>query len=260
MDGLSLINEPFSTNQPISMFTKNVALQFSEQLFSEQHLKKENLIIGPNICTLPTDNKFVMSLNYKSIIVPSQWVKNLYEKWLPPELIKVWPVGINTNLFEDYSGENKEFDCLVYFKRRNPEELKKVISFLREKKQSYNIVQYGNYAQSDLINLCKTSKYCILIDNTESQGIAIQEIASSNLPILCWDVNVWLDNGPDLAIEATSVPFWSNSLGERFYNLDDLEESFKNFQEKITTYTPREYIISNFSLANQARKLVDFFD
>ena len=84
-------------------------------------LTLENCVIGPQIWMF---DSHVSELKenphyYKSIIAPSQWVKDLaVSKFGYPEnKIGVWPVGLS---IPQVKREHK-WDCIVYYKRRNEE-------------------------------------------------------------------------------------------------------------------------------------------
>jgi hypothetical protein len=221
----------------------NVILQDCGRLYGDL----SNCLIGPNICTLPIDNRIVMDHSkYKKILVPSEWVKNLYSRWLPVEKIQVWPVGIDIDLFGDFSNKEKSIDFLVYFKRRERSELNIILDYLNFKKLSYHIVEYGNYTESNFIKILENSKRGIVIGNSESQGIAIQEMMSSNLPLLIWDIKKWKDRGEENSCTATSVPYWDNSCGEIFYAAEEIEKTYNLFINR--SYSPRGFIIKNLNL------------
>ena len=219
-----------------------------------------NSIVGPNICVLPTDNTIVLNQEYRKIIVPSEWIKNKYKKWISEEKIEIWPVGIDTDLFSDKSEENKEFDCLIYFKRRDEGQLKFVEDFLKEKQQNYNVIKYGNYNESDFIDLISKSRYGIVIDNCESQGIAIEEMMSCNLPLFVWDVKFWNDRGEENKVEATSIPFFSDECGLFFYEKEEMENKWNEFILNLKSYNPRNYILNNLSLEKQAKEIINIFE
>ncbi len=257
VDGLNEIDIQYSKN-PIIMKDKDY------KLFLQNHnlLKSsmiENSIIGPNVCTLPIDNKIVMEQKYKKILVPSEWVKNLYLKWIPEEKIEIWPVGVDTKRFLDCSNENKNIDCLIYFKRRNEEDLRYVTNLLKELGYSFHIIKYGDYDESQFMKLMKNSKTAFVIDNCESQGLAIQEMMSCNLPLFVWDVSTWNDRGEQYSVPATSVPYWSEVCGEKTLEKEEIKEKFKKFFENNNSYNPRQYIIENFTLEKSANKILKFF-
>lgn len=228
----------------------NLILQGGERLNGPLH----NCIIGPNICTIPIENSIVMSLNYKKIITPSPWVKKLYERYLPKEKIIVWPVGIDTNKFDNTINFEKKYDFLIYFKNRDVEELSFIKEILSKYGYTYVILNYGQYTETNFLTTLKNCKYSIILTSTESQGIAIQEIMSSNLPCLVWDVKIWDHLGPDHACESTSIPYWDTICGEFFYEKDNFETTLQLFLK--STYKPREYICENLSLDIMAEKIV----
>ena len=57
-----------------------------------------------------------------------------------------------------------------------------------------------------------TSEFCFVLNGTESQGIAVQEIMSYDTPMLVWDIESWEDQGPEWSVPATSIPYWSDAV------------------------------------------------
>ncbi len=256
--GLSSIKEKYSENSTnIDVDKKVVALQWHENI---KKYTGENLAIGPNICTLPIDNSFVMNGEYHKLIVPSDWVLDLYLKWIPREKMVVWPVGIDTNYFYDRSKKPKEFDCLIYFKRRDLNDLLYVENMLKSKNQTYNTITYGNYNEVEFSMLISKSKYVIVIDNCESQGIAIQEMMSCNIPLFVWDVTRWADRGDELSCVATSIPYWDDRCGISEADKNNIYQSFDIFLEKIDFFQPRAYILENLTLEKQAKEIINLFN
>ena len=125
--------------------------------------------------------------------------------------------------------------------------------------QSFIALPYGNYNENEFLELMTKSKYCFLLNGTESQGIAVQEIMSCNLPIFAWDVERWADRGEEHTIEATSVPYWFDECGLKETNKSLLYGSFSSFLKNINNYNPRKYVLDNLGLAQQAIKVLDFF-
>lgn len=253
--GLESLGVNYSHNDP------NPKNGFVTVFLNKHNSIQSNLInnsfVGPNICVLPIDDRIMMEQKYQKTIVPSKWVKNLYSKWIPAEKICTWAVGIDTDLFSDKSNNEKTNDCLIYFKRRSSEELNIIKNFLKEKKQSFVLLEYGKYNEAQFIDVITKSKYGIILDNTESQGIAIQEMMSCNLPLLVWDASCWTDRGEIYKIEATSIPYWGNDCGLAFTNESKLGETFDKFIKNLENYKPRNFILKNLTLELCAKKLID---
>lgn len=245
IQGLDLLGIKYKLNSDGDI---NLILQNCDRLSGNL----SNCFLGPNICTLPIENEHVMNYSaYNKLLVPSEWVKNLYERWIPEEKIEIWPVGIDTEKFTDKSKYEKQYDFLVYFKRRSKQELHSVLSKLKENNLTYKVLEYGNYVESKFIDLISKSKYGFVVDNCESQGIAIQEMMSCNLPLVVLDSKEWIDKGDQFKCEATSVPYWdSERCGVVIDHIDDFNLSFIDRK-----YDSRDFITENLSLNSSIIKL-----
>ena len=176
---------------------------------------------------------------------------------VPPDKVAIWPAPIPSFYQNKVYGK---YDCLIYFKSRSDEELKIVKDFLDSKGKSYKVIQYGNYKEDEFIKEVLDTKFCFIVDSTESQGIAIQKIMSTNTPLFVWDVKEWVYMGEQYKVPASSVPYWSDDCGERFYDVQDMEETFDRFCAKIREYTPRKLIESELSYKVSIEKLLAIFN
>lgn len=254
----SLIQEKIDYAINEEKYDHNFLIQY-DAIAHEKHSKieQETTIIGPQVWLFDGYGQFLIENQnyYKKLIAPSQWVKNKFiDKFnLPEEKITIWPVGI-----EEFNNVREpSYDCLIYFKRRDVSELSAVKKFLLGRGLSYQMVEYGGYDEVGFRNLVNQAKFCFLINGTESQGIAVQEIMSMGVPIITWDLKEWLDQGEAYRVPATSVPFWDERCGERFYSIDKLEETFDNFYAMINDYDPKAYIKDNLSFEMSVKTLLD---
>ena len=256
--GLEALKVDYNVNAPY-MNTDFPAYGLSQHpILQKEYENMEHFVIGPNLCVLPCDLPIVLEQRYKYMVVPSLWVKKLYEKWLSPDKVHVWPVGIDSSKFSR-SSSNKTTDCLLYFKNRGEHELAYVESLLKRHQQSYKVLRYGSYSPKDFDNLTSECRYSFLLNNTESQGIAVQEMMSCNLPIFAWDKVLWDHRGEEYACKATSVPYWDDSCGEKESEESRVPEKFEKFLMGVGNYLPREFVKENLSLKRQAQQLLDIY-
>ena len=239
-------------------YDHNFLIQY-DAIAHEKHSKieQETTIIGPQVWLFDGYGQFLIENQnyYKKLIAPSQWVKDKFiNKFnLPENKIAVWPVGI-----EEFDNVREpSYDCLIYFKRRDESELSAIKKFLVNRGLSYRMIEYGGYDEIGFRNLVNQAKFCFLINGTESQGIAVQEIMSMGTPIIAWDIKEWLDQGEAYRVPATSVPFWDERCGEKFYSIDKLEETFDNFYARINDYDPKAYVKENLSFESSVKTLLD---
>ena len=225
----------------------------------EKHSKieQDTTIIGPQVWMFDGYGQFLIENQnfYKKIIAPSEWVKNKFiTKFnLPEDKLSVWPVGI-----EEFNNIREvNYDCLIYFKRRDQSELDAVKKFLLSNGLSYRMVEYGTYGEDGFKQLVNSAKFCFLINGTESQGIAVQEIMSMGVPIIAWDIKEWLDQGEAYRVPATSIPYWDERCGEVFFNIEDLEVTFSKFYATLDKYDPKAFIKDNLSFECSVKTLLD---
>ena len=108
---------------------------------------------------------------------------------------------------------------------------------------------YEKYDENEYLNYLKEAKFGLWLGGHESQGFALQEALSTNVPLLVWSVSYMGQEYGSFygAIPATSIPYWDNRCGEFFYAYNELDAKFNTFIENINNYKPREYVLENLS-------------
>jgi len=250
----------FAVNE--EKYKHNLVLQYDAKGHEKHSLiEQETCVIGPQVWLFDSYGQFLIQNPnyYKSIIAPSQWVKDLFVNkfGMDESKVAVWPVGIDLKPFKKDLSSIK-YDCLLYYKRRSKEELEAAIRFLEECKMSYNLIEYGSYSQKELELFCDQSAFCFLLNGTESQGIAVQEMMARDMPMFVWDIKEWNDQGEQWRVPATSIPYWSDQCGVVFYDEHEMEYAFNEFCDKI--YTSRKYVEENLSYKKSVNILLEIFN
>jgi len=215
---------------------------------------KETLLVGPQVW--PFAPEFSQLTEYGKIITPSQWVADLYTKFFNVRGTLNWPVAIYPPQVEN----NPTIDCLVYYKNRPVNHLQVVLSLLEKRGLTYTGLEYGNYSQEEFLESIGEVKFCVIIDNTESQGIATQEMMAVNKPIFVWDQIVWDHMGSEYSVSATSVPYWSDECGYKISSIDELESGFDYFYSNLSNYSPQDYIQRELSPQKTVQILLDHYE
>ena len=213
----------------------------------------KKFIFGPHFSVFPNNKLLhINNINNNSIYIqPSDWARDTWinmnaEKILP---VKTFSFPVEVDKFRPIENNQKD-KVFIYFKRRNPEELLFIENFLNMKNINYKIFDYvKKYKEEDYITCLQNAKYGIIIDAHESQGFAIQEALSFNIPLLVWNVHFMSQehgaNYPD--IPCTNIAYWDERCGEYFYKKEDFEKTYNKFINKLDSYKPREYILENLS-------------
>ena len=215
-----------------------------------------DMLFGPNLFVLPTDVHPSFWETSRRLVVPSEWVKSKYNKYLHHEhFIHVWPVGIDTEKFTP-SDIEPTIDCLIYFKNGSAEKLEELISILEEKSLTYKQITYGSYNEDEFIQLAQSSRFGVTIPATESQGIAYQEMLSMHLPLYVLDKPVW-DDRPGISFPATSAPYFDGRCGVK--TIDGFS-CFDFFLNQLQSFKPREYILENLTLEKCASEYLSILE
>ena len=213
----------------------------------------KKFIFGPHFSVFPTNKLIhINNINKNAIYIhPSDWARDTWinmnaEKCLP---IKTFSFPVEVDKFQPIEN-SKNNEIFIMFKQRDPKELEYIISFLSKISVNYKLFNYQTkYNENEYKSCLQNAKYGIWIGRHESQGFALEEALSCNIPLLVWDVNYMSQeygyNYPD--IPATVIPYWDNRCGEYFYKKEDFEKTYNKFISKLETYKPREYILENLS-------------
>lgn len=248
------LNIPFSLNN--EKYKYNWILHWDPKFYLPLK-SKDKVLVGPQIWLF--DDNCSLLEETDTIICPSQWVYDFsYLKMnISADRLLIWPCPIYTPSI--VYNENPPIDCLIYHKNRSEEDLYRVVNFLNDNGISFIKLNYGNYSQQEFKDVLSSVKFCCIIDNTESQGIAIQEMMSCNKPLFVWDCSIWEHMGEQYAVPATSVPYWSDKCGKKFINSEDLESSFEEFADNFGAYNPAEFVEDNLSPQKSIDIILDHF-
>ena len=225
----------------------------------------KKFIFGPQFSVFPDhkmnliDNKY----NNSVYIQPSKWAADV---WINMGIkhIPVLPLPFPVDTYKFNVNENTPRDkVFIYFKRRNPQELQLLELFLKTKNIPYRIFDYvKKYQEEDYLNYLQHSKFGIILDAHESQGFALEEALSCNVPLLVWNTRTMNQEFRSSynEVPCTTVPYWDERCGEYFYDIQELEEIYNTFISKLNTYKPRQFILENLSVEKCSEKLVNLIN
>jgi len=278
LKGLDLIDYPYVVNGDLNSCDKLWIYNDPIALNNARKINKNvKILLGPGFYMdrcLSKNIKNLLKEKSEEIVClqPSLWSKEMLldfgYNYTPVEF---WPTGIDTKEFKPDVVRSRDF-VLIYFKQRFDWEKEEVEKLLKKKNINYKIIVYGEYLQKDFLNLLNSSKYVIWIGRQESQGIALQEALSMDVPLLVWDVKKvghWSPPPKDVNIflkeeyeytNTTVIPYFDSSCGASFYDSNDIEEKIVFMENNYRNFEPREYILKNLSLEKQALEFLNIFE
>ncbi|RZK58195.1 MAG: glycosyltransferase family 1 protein [Pedobacter sp.] len=269
MEGLDILKIPYRFNdfKYIKNHPEEIACIIGKPHLIDDHTWKNPIVFGAGIFSHPLSYPDLLKKhpNIKKVLVPGPWVRNMFIPFYGDDMVISWPVGIDTEKWKPNT-VSKSVDFLVYSKFLWNKDGNKVnflsplLHILEQHKLSYEVVTYGNYTHQSLTESLERCNNAIFLCEHESQGMAYQQILSSDVPILAWErESFWLDPSfyPDKVqfTPSSSVPYWDKNCGVKFKNLEDFERQLLLFldKKKEGLFNPRAYILENLSLEKCAQ-------
>lgn len=220
-------------------------------------------IFGPHFSIFPDPKKMIPIKGRNVIYVqPSDWARDAwrYNRICLGIRIETLPFGVDTNKFNQVRPIHERTQVFIYFKNRHPMELNAIEQFLKYNKINYKIFNsYEKYEETDYLRYLHNSRFGIWVGSHESQGFALEEALSCNVPLLVWNAismsQDYIKKHPH--IKSTSIPYWDDTCGEYFINISQLSETYDKFITNINNnnYYPRKYILENLSMYKCNQKL-----
>jgi hypothetical protein len=241
-----------------------------------QNYPSKGFIFGPHFSVFPDKKiKSMHNIHDNAIYIqPSEpsrltWLNEYGFKTMP---IKTMAFGVDTDKFCPHTPEVSRDLVILYHKNRDPRVLHYTQEFLKYKGIEYKTFDYKKrYNDVDYIDALKRAKYAVWVGAHESQGFALEEALSCNVPLLVWSVSKrvqeWSHRHKYQHVKSpvTTIPYWSSSCGEFFLNEEDLEPTFDKFMEKLSNneYAPRKFIEETLSIEARSKewvKLINSFE
>jgi hypothetical protein len=266
--GLRRIDQPFEINRPAFNYKYNW-VHDDPLRFIDLTTRGIPFLAGPNIFALPKNFPLFSRGNPGSIYLhPSEWTINFWEYFnYKGCTLKKWAAGIDTDEYCPPSSKRGN-DVLLYFKKRHPSILDQAIALIQSLGYKTQIIRYGYYSESDFKNALSQCSFGVWIGTTESQGIALLEALSTDLPLVVLDSKNILDNNADeiadmpsgvRGFSATTAPYFNDLCGILINDLEKLGDAIVTMQNSPGSYSPRGYILDNFTLEKCAWDLVWLF-
>ena len=228
--------------------------------------KVKNMVVGP--CAFTNDDAIVKDLTNhtvwnaaRRVLYPSAWYRAWVNFGLPYDDPSkagerkgtVWGAGVDVDFYSP--SDTKTQDFFIYFKSQSFEDLGKVHLYLFRNyfKMRGTILTYYYYDPEMLRQACRASRFCIMVDNAETQGLAALEIMAAGCPLFVLDAKKF--SGPKFTITGTSsVTCWDERCGIKS-DFENMPADFPRFLSLVSQFKPREFVLENYSYESATHKL-----
>ena len=225
---------------------------------SSQISNAKKLLYGPHNFVFPSE-PWTLDISFENSIYTclSPWVKELYSNFKPLCMpVKVLPFPVDVERFVSNNSE-KTIECFIYFKGREKKIQQYFQQYLQEKNISFVNIEYGKYKEEEYIDILNKVKFGIWIGCHESQGFALEEALSMNVPLLVYNVksihdevnhegiHSYLEYKDKYNLKATSCSYWDERCGEVIYEFSEIENGLEKIQNG--KFRPRDFIVETLS-------------
>jgi len=261
MNGLRILKIPFNCNPQTSQVGDAIiVLSGVDNLRKAIDWKRNGrikcLFGGPNIMNRPNQFNYLLASKEVDVcLVPSQWIKVAYEEDAPAlkGRVQYWPAGVDVN---DWSPGAMNRDCvLVYWKTEGMQLCQKVEELLRKFGYKPVRITYNSYDMSTYKNVLNKSKFAVFISRSESQGIALAEAWSMNVPTLAFDPGQLTYLGRSY-FPVSSCPYLTEYTGKTWKHLEELETLIQNFDSYAAQFDSRKWVLKHMSYEASTRALL----
>ena len=174
-------------------------------------------------------------------------VKQIYEK-LNPSLVgklAIWYAGVDTKYWNP-TNKNKNKEVLVYWKNTTPKAFcVEIESIIKKYGYTINRVRYGHYNKKHYKDALDRSLFAVILSITETQGIALVEAWSMDVPTFVWYPDIehpFIRN-----VKTTSAPYLTEKTGIKWKELADFENILKNKNLQLENFSARRWVLENMT-------------
>jgi len=268
VEGLRAIGADFNFN-PVSFseLARVVYAPANEALRQAIDLKRrgaiEFLVAGPvNAWFADECGGIMLAPEIDQAIVASEWMIDFYRD--APDLARksrACPCGVDAEFWKPM-GTPKESACVVYWKsgdERFCEEVESIVrrSGLEPVRVRSRHGEHHIFSPPELRAALDRAVLSVFLSTFESQGIALAEAWSMNVPTVVWNPQGEAEWQGRRFKSESSAPYLSRSTGIAVRDIGGLDGAIKQALATLDTFQPRGWVLEHMTDAICARKLYE---
>jgi hypothetical protein len=225
----------------------------NEALRQAAELKRKGridfLVAGPSNAFFPEEADNILWLPEIDIIIePSEWVRQLMSFHAPQLVpkIRICTAGVDPHDWMPH-GSHGSRRVVVYWKSGDESFCENVETILRQVGTEPVRFRYGHYSREDYKRELEKAALAVFLSSFETQGIALAEAWSMDVPTLVWDPKGTASWRGRSFISGSSAPYLSVATGLAWVTLDDLERVAKAALARRSEFSPREWLLHNMT-------------
>jgi len=269
VEGLRAIDADFNFNPGrLADLARVVYAPANEALRQAAGLKREGridyLVAGPVNALFVDESDGILQLpEIDRIIVPHEWMLEFYRD-APAVLAKsrVCPCGVDTEVWKPSSGTSGKSLAVVYWKSGDEAFCESVERIVRtcglEPRRLRSLHgEHAMFDSADYRRLLDQSAIGVFLSTFETQGLALAEAWSMDVPAVVWDPQGTAQWRGRSFASRSSAPYLTPETGRRWRTIDELEPALRGALADRAAFRPRAWMLENMTDAICSAALLD---
>lgn len=266
VEGLRSIGADFNFNpRRFGELARTVYAPANEALRQAIELKRgggvDYVVAGPvNALFADESDGILLTPDIDLVIVPSEWTVDFY-RGVPAlvEKSRVCPCGVDAEAWKP-AGRPKDRTAVVYWKsgdERFCEAVEHVVRRcgLEPLRVTSRHGEHGLFTPAAYREALDRSVVGVFLSTFETQGIALAEAWSMNVPTVVWDPQGDAEWRGRTFRARSSAPYLTPATGAAFRTIDDLEQALRATLATVTAFQPRAWVLQHMTDAVCADQL-----
>ena len=259
VEGLKAIGADFNFNpRRVSDVGRVVYAPENASLLQAAGLKRRGridyLVAGPvNALFADENDRVLFTPEIDRLIVASEWVTAFYRD--APALAakaRACPCGVDPVFWAPAPGRARTQSAVVYWKSGDEAFCERVEQIVRAAGLEPRRVrsahgEHDHFTREAFRDLLDEAAIGIFLSAFETQGIALAEAWSMDVPTLAWDPRGEATWAGRTFIAATSAPYLTPATGRLWRSLDELGPTLRSTLAERDAFTPRQWVLEHMT-------------
>jgi hypothetical protein len=219
----------------------------------------KKIIVGPNFGEFcRAGSPYVYDEHIDGVLSLADWTISGFMRSYPdfdPTKIKKWFSGVDAWFWRPVSQE-KGRHVLVYDKWQ-PELADVVEVMLRDYGWIPLRVSYGSYTIDQFKELLQQVQFAVFLSYSESQGLALAESWSMDVPTLVWNCKGPHSYQGIYYPDSSACPFMTPATGLPWKNMQEFAVYLEHIEELLPQFSPRQWVLRHMTDEISVRALLD---
>jgi hypothetical protein len=213
----------------------------------KQEQRINTLLVGPNVAASSTEfDAFLTWPLIDAYLANCEWVRDNFFRFSPAmrRHTRLWFSGVDEAYWKpSLPFKQKTSNQVLLYRKTNGDVCDQAQICLENHGYQVISLTYGNHSQVQYKESLEKCRFAVFISCSESQGIALAEAWSMDVPTLVWNPKEPITYIDHVYENVSSSPYLNPSVGKDWVKMDELEELLVHFTEISKDFQPRRWLL-----------------